>query len=227
MSRRQSINATSGGVNLGLIVTPMLDMSFQLLAFFIMVYSPATGEEFIGANVTKKKAAPDVAKAGPGPVKGPGGDDKEFELERTLTIILSVDDPRLKGGAAPPRPKRLDGADTGGIEPKFMMVRSPGTVLDKGAAKDGSNLLDMEAIRSDPKKKDPFKELKKVLDDIYVDMYGKKEGGVAGAGAKKDDAGLVTKFRIEAESDIQFAFVIQVYAVCKKAGFDDVDFASP
>ncbi len=33
-----------GGVNLGAIVTPFLDMSFQILAFFIMTYHPSAFE---------------------------------------------------------------------------------------------------------------------------------------------------------------------------------------
>jgi biopolymer transport protein ExbD len=36
---------------LGLIVTPMLDMSFQLLAFFIMVYHPSALERHIDGNL--------------------------------------------------------------------------------------------------------------------------------------------------------------------------------
>jgi biopolymer transport protein ExbD len=33
-----------GGVNLGIIITPMLDMAFQLMAFFIMTYHPSALE---------------------------------------------------------------------------------------------------------------------------------------------------------------------------------------
>ena len=33
-----------GGVNLAIIVTPMLDMAFQLLAFFVMTYHPSALE---------------------------------------------------------------------------------------------------------------------------------------------------------------------------------------
>src|SRR5476651_1355790 len=44
-----------GGVNLGLIITPMLDMSFQLLAFFIMTYHPSALE----AHIPGSLASPD------------------------------------------------------------------------------------------------------------------------------------------------------------------------
>lgn len=39
------------GVNLALIVTPMLDMSFQLLAFFIMTYHPLALEGHIDGKL--------------------------------------------------------------------------------------------------------------------------------------------------------------------------------
>ena len=42
----------SPGVQLSLIITPMLDMSFQILAFFIMTYHPAALEGHIPGNLT-------------------------------------------------------------------------------------------------------------------------------------------------------------------------------
>src|ERR1043166_8025317 len=39
------------GVNLSLIVTPMLDMSFQILAFFIMTYHPSALEGHIPGSL--------------------------------------------------------------------------------------------------------------------------------------------------------------------------------
>ena len=50
MNRKRS----NGGVQLGLIVTPLLDMSFQLLAFFIIVYAPNSDERLIAAEVTQR-----------------------------------------------------------------------------------------------------------------------------------------------------------------------------
>jgi biopolymer transport protein ExbD len=40
------------GVQLGLIITPMLDMSFQILAFFIMTYHPSALEGHIAGSLT-------------------------------------------------------------------------------------------------------------------------------------------------------------------------------
>jgi biopolymer transport protein ExbD len=40
-----------GGVNLSIIITPMLDMAFQLLAFFVMTYHPSALEGHIDASL--------------------------------------------------------------------------------------------------------------------------------------------------------------------------------
>src|SRR3979411_709241 len=53
MSQRSRHNDPgSAGVNLGLIITPMLDMSFQILAFFIMTYHPSALEGHIPGSLT-------------------------------------------------------------------------------------------------------------------------------------------------------------------------------
>src|SRR5438477_1242086 len=50
--KRQKIHGGgSQGVQLGLIITPMLDMSFQLLAFFIMTYHPSALEGHIPGSL--------------------------------------------------------------------------------------------------------------------------------------------------------------------------------
>ena len=49
------------GINLSLIITPMLDMSFQLLAFFIMTYHPSALEGHIPGSLVPPE---DFAKKG-------------------------------------------------------------------------------------------------------------------------------------------------------------------
>ena len=45
MSHKPDLGGNSLGVNLGLIITPMLDMAFQLMAFFIMTFQPLSEEK--------------------------------------------------------------------------------------------------------------------------------------------------------------------------------------
>jgi biopolymer transport protein ExbD len=49
--RRRKNTTEEGGVDLGIIITPMLDMAFQLLAFFIITFHPATSEAAIDGTL--------------------------------------------------------------------------------------------------------------------------------------------------------------------------------
>jgi biopolymer transport protein ExbD len=61
MSSRRHKSHGPGGVNLGLIITPMLDMSFQILSFFIMTYHPSALEGHIAGSLAPPA---EVAKKG-------------------------------------------------------------------------------------------------------------------------------------------------------------------
>jgi biopolymer transport protein ExbD len=61
MPRRRDKMGEAQGVDLGIIITPMLDMAFQLLAFFIMTYHPPAREAVVDGSLL-----PPPAKAGKG-----------------------------------------------------------------------------------------------------------------------------------------------------------------
>ena len=50
------------GVNLGLIITPMLDMSFQILSFFIMTYHPSALEGQIPGSLAPPEKVAEKSK---------------------------------------------------------------------------------------------------------------------------------------------------------------------
>jgi biopolymer transport protein ExbD len=50
-SHRKTPTREEGGVNLSIIITPMLDMAFQLMAFFVMTYHPSALEGHIDASL--------------------------------------------------------------------------------------------------------------------------------------------------------------------------------
>jgi biopolymer transport protein ExbD len=67
------------GIDLGIIITPMLDMAFQLLAFFIMTYNPPAREAVVDGSLLPPTNIAAIAKAAandktvvPDPIKGPG-----------------------------------------------------------------------------------------------------------------------------------------------------------
>lgn len=68
MSNKRHKGSAPPGVQLGLIITPMLDMSFQILAFFIMTYHPSSLEGHIPGNLTPPE---DYAKKSKDPVAAP------------------------------------------------------------------------------------------------------------------------------------------------------------
>jgi biopolymer transport protein ExbD len=49
--RHHITESESKGVDLGIIITPMLDMAFQLLAFFIMTYHPPAREAAVDGSL--------------------------------------------------------------------------------------------------------------------------------------------------------------------------------
>jgi biopolymer transport protein ExbD len=87
--RRRGEN-TSPEVDLGIIITPMLDMAFQLLAFFIMTYRPSLFERHIDGNLlpsTENVAkGPDVAKPD---VKPP----TEIDPRQFITVKVQAPEP--------------------------------------------------------------------------------------------------------------------------------------
>ncbi|MBI2803790.1 MAG: biopolymer transporter ExbD [Planctomycetes bacterium] len=91
MSRHSHKNPGSPGVQLGLIITPMLDMSFQILAFFIMTYNPSALEGHIPgslvppADVAKKSKDNNNSPAPVDPLSIPE-DQLNPELDSAVTV---------------------------------------------------------------------------------------------------------------------------------------------
>lgn len=81
MSKRRLPPDTGGGVNLGLIVTPFLDFSFQLLFLFVCLYQPSSMEGQIQMRL------PILAeKKGDATAPNPGDDDPKLEPEITVKV---------------------------------------------------------------------------------------------------------------------------------------------
>ena len=74
-------------------VTPMLDMAFQLLTFFILTYRPAPSEGQFSMNLLPAQAATVISKESP---KESSGDSISAEL-RTLQTVLRAGNGGLIG----------------------------------------------------------------------------------------------------------------------------------
>jgi len=79
----------SPGVQLSLIITPMLDMSFQILAFFIMTYHPSALEGHIPGSLTPPENPAIKGKDPTVPTDPPlSVDEKDLmpELDGAITV---------------------------------------------------------------------------------------------------------------------------------------------
>src|SRR5947208_10307911 len=88
-TKRRPIGAP--GVQLGFIITPMLDMSFQILAFFIMVYHPSALEGHIPGNLTPPEEIAKKSKDTVALPKDPLSIDEEKlmpELNDAITVQI-------------------------------------------------------------------------------------------------------------------------------------------
>ncbi len=97
MSGKKKSSGGATGVNLGMIITPMLDMSFQILAFFIMTYNPSALEGHIPGSLVPpdniaKKGAENSAASNPeeNPISVPEEDLDPSLNEAILVKIKSI-----------------------------------------------------------------------------------------------------------------------------------------
>ncbi len=104
MSSRRHQPHPAGGVNLGLIITPMLDMSFQILSFFIMTYHPSALEGHIAGSLAPPEK---VATKAPENVQldliPPSVDPEQLlpEIQEAPTVIVKA------GGNDPGSPAKV------------------------------------------------------------------------------------------------------------------------
>ena len=170
------------GVNLGLIITPMLDMSFQILAFFIMTYHPAALEAHIPGSLVPGERA----DRNPNKPTDPVVDDPVSTLEDPLFWT-----PWYKFAS-----NRRQSTFAGTPQQIFLQMpldTEPQLVADV----DGD-----------------FAAALKRLESQLKDMLNKKTVGRANV-------------KIVGDGELRQQYVMMVYDVCKKAGFEKIHFVPP
>lgn len=170
MLKKKHGSGLATSVQLSAVVTPMLDMTFQLLFFFVLTFKPASVMEgkmdfnLPASGEARAKMQEDVNPDKPS--------DDALALPAQLTVLIKT---------------LRDGTNDGNIS--AIIVKSV----------DGETALpNIEALE---------KYLK----------------------SKHEDAGLSNKddIKIEAESKLKYACVIDVMDACLKAGFKSVGFSPP
>lgn len=188
MSKHKSHDSHEGGVNLGIIITPMLDMAFQLMAFFIMTYHPSALEGHIDGNLLPPTLAA-VKVKDKKPVEPT--DAPVIDIDPELTEVLMVQIKAVAKGQ-----EKNEGRNEG--EPKQLLLRLP----QDSEAKEIAN-----ATISFP---DGLKRL----------------SGELGKHLKSNSVGKAN-IKLEADNNLKHQYTMEVYDVCKKAGFHNISFVAP
>jgi biopolymer transport protein ExbD len=184
---RIAAGGDSGGVNLAIIITPMLDMAFQLLAFFVMTYHPNALEGHING-----KLLPPLTKGDPGPMEKKDKDqvpspEIEPDLKDNFVVVVkAVPMGRTEGGRNEGEPTRIQ-------LKRPESAGAPDTICD-----------------TDTPFAQGLKKLESELEKVQSSPSGSK-----------------SNIAIEADPDLRHMYVVQVYDVCKKAGFKGVGFVPP
>jgi biopolymer transport protein ExbD len=89
MAKRRVITSDVGGTDLSVIVTPMLDMAFQLLAFFIMTYHPPAREAIVDDTLLPVAEVKGKSTSSPGDkVEKKEEKKKDPEDKLSLKVLL-------------------------------------------------------------------------------------------------------------------------------------------
>ena len=111
-------------INLGSIITPMLDMAFQLLVFFIVTYHPSALEGHVDGNLLPPTK---VATKGP---KSVVLDELPIDTEPLLTDVVMV---QIKAVLTAERSKTIDGKEENrdpGQPSRILLKRPESTDYD-------------------------------------------------------------------------------------------------
>lgn len=187
MSHKRQKIPPPAGVQLGLIITPMLDMSFQILAFFIMTYHPSALEGHIPGSLTPpeeylKKSKDNLIKPPEDPLSLP-----EDKLDPALDDAITI---RIKASVA--GQSRKEG--------------TPDQIFTRRKVDNDDELL----AGSD-------------VGDFDKDVLPRLEAKLKELAKKSQKANL----KIAGDGGLEYQYMLKVYDVGKRAGFEKVHFVPP
>jgi biopolymer transport protein ExbD len=224
---------TSGeGVQLSLVITPMLDMAFQLLAFFVMVYNPSPIEthldgKLLPATKEKKEEPP------PPPAPKIGNKDKK------------EDEPKID------EEPKIDKKMPEDKEPDEKELKTNLRIIIKAVAKaegapkpKGKGAKEVPIGIYDGQPKDIYLHLPGVAqrEATPVWAFGQKgendepiafdKGGVARILSRLKDIregpnGAEVTVSIDPDPNLRYEYFIRLYDLCKAAKFKEINFHAP
>ena len=187
----------SPGINLSAIITPFLDMSFQILAFFIMTYHPSALEGHIPGSLVPPSEFAKKSKDNnntPPPMEDPLSVPEDLllpELAEAVQVkIKAVPRGQVQG-------TRQDG------EPDQILVKQ-GSDINYQVVIDTN--MEFSAKVDSPGQQQLLSRLKEIAAQPNVEK---------------------ANIKIEGDGDLKQQYVMIVYDLCKKAGFSKVHFVPP
>jgi biopolymer transport protein ExbD len=204
--RRRAAPLPEEGVQLGLIITPMLDMAFQLMAFFVMVYNPSPLETHLDGRLKPfSKGAGMVKDKDKAPDKDAPPVDVEPEENVDLRIIVKAVAP----GKSVKGVWREKSAKTGAWEYRKEAVRRDGEPT--------------EILLKYKDKAEPVPLAGPELEfDLAVKRLGDKLKELRAAAGKAE-----TQIDIDPDSNLRYQHFVEVYDACRAAKFGQIGFNAP
>jgi biopolymer transport protein ExbD len=198
-------------VNLGIIITPFLDMAFQLLAFFVMVYQPPA---FEGQMSMRVLAQDKLLIKGPPSTKPPEVKPNEVSQEEdptykdaVLVVVQSFSKEKEKGKNPDAREKAKKTVE--GM-PLRIFIKTP-EAPDLREVATEEDTIEQGWI----KLAEALKEIRKTLAPVEKAETDPK---------KKSDT---TVIKLMPDSGLLNKYLTKAMDVCRYAGFDNVGLSAP
>jgi biopolymer transport protein ExbD len=213
MAHRKHQESESEGVKLNLVITPMLDMSFQILAFFIMTYHPSALEASI-----EGKLLPAVKIVTAGPSVGEKKDDtppQDEKPDEKLTARLKIRKDIPRGAEGQAQPFKLI------IELQKPQIATYEPVLSVEFRNDRQF---RKLLASTREELDQNAALKAVADSLKSQLDQLKKELLK---IRNEPGGERISITLDADPSLLWGYFILVQDTCKAARFENVGLAAP
>jgi biopolymer transport protein ExbD len=193
-------------VNLGIIITPMLDMSFQLMAFFVMIYQPPAFEGHIDGKLLPPEKL--IVKGAPPKTKPDeplqSAADLDPAVKDAVLVVIKAYDPVREAGKNPDAREAAKKTQDG--MPLEILVKTPESPDTRQVASEG------DSVEKGWEKM--LTELKAIRQTLIPVGQDKKEA-------------VKTIVKLMLDGNLRHKYVVKAWDVCKAAGFDTVGFIPP
>jgi biopolymer transport protein ExbD len=195
-------------VNLGIIITPFLDMAFQLLAFFVMIYQPPLFEGQLKGSLLPEEQ---LLVKGPSKAKP----DKQPELSQDVpphvkdAILVIVRSFSKKAEEGKNADARIKAKKTVEGMPIRIYIKTPETPEPRQVAGEEDTIDE-----GWQKLTNALKDIRKTLAPLDKDEKNKK---------RPENVFI----KLMPDSGLHYQYVVKTWDICKYAGFGDVGFVAP